>query len=329
MKAWCLTESERTLFRQTPPLGLILFARNVDSPGQVAALISDFRDVVGREDAPVLIDQEGGRVQRLRPPHWWQAPAAARIGNLAARDRRAGERAAYLLGRLLAADLAPLGITVDCAPVADVAAPETHAVIGDRAFSDDPVLVARLGAAVAEGLAAGGVASVVKHVPGHGRACADSHAELPVVDASLEALRARDFKPFAALNRLPWAMTAHIAYTALDAERPATQSPRVVAEIIRGEIGFDGVLVSDDIGMHALSGPMTDRASKALDAGCDLVLHCSGRFEEMKDLLPAMPAIDDAAQRRLVSAAAWVAARCAPEGFDADEGRSELCSLLG
>lgn len=323
-----LTDGERALFAQTSPLGLILFARNVDNPAQVAALVDEFREVVGRGDAPVLIDQEGGRVQRLRPPHWWQAPAAARIGDLARRNRRAGERAAYLLGRGLAADLAPLGITVDCAPVADVAARETHAVIGDRAFGDDPALVAALGAAVADGLAAGGVAPVVKHVPGHGRARADSHAELPVVDAGLDDLRARDFKPFAALSRLPWAMTAHIAYTALDPERPATQSIKVVGEIIRGEIGFDGVLVSDDIGMSALSGPMVERASKALEAGCDLVLHCSGRLDEMTPLLAAMPALAASARRRLAASDAWVSARRAHDGFDAEEGRLELAALL-
>jgi beta-N-acetylhexosaminidase len=260
--------------------------------------------VVGRPDAPVLIDQEGGRVRRLKPPHWYDAPPGAVFGNLAKAAETTAVEAARLNARLIAADLADLGIDVDCAPVLDVPAPGSHDIVGDRAYSADPEWVVRLGRATHEGLLDGGVLPIIKHIPGHGRAFADSHLELPVVNASLEELRAFDFVPFRALADAPWAMTAHIVYQAIDPERPATWSPRLIDSIIRGEIGFDGVLVSDDVSMKALTGRFEDRTRAALDAGCDVVLHCNGDMAEMSAVLSAAPPLTDAAQTRLARAAA-------------------------
>jgi len=280
-----LTADERALFRDVDPLGFILFARNVESPDQVRALTAEFVDCVGRADAPVLVDQEGGRVQRLGPPHWRAAPPGARFAALHTDSPDAAHEAAYLNALLIARDLVRVGITVDCAPVLDVPQPGAHDVIGDRALGADPATVAALGRAVADGLLAGGVTPVIKHLPGHGRAAADSHLELPVVEASSAELGVSDFPPFrdlsAALPGALWAMTAHVVYTALDADAPATTSPSVIADVIRTDFGFDGVLVSDDIGMQALSGGFDDRARASLSAGCDVALHCSGDMAEM------------------------------------------------
>lgn len=323
-----LTAPERALFARHPPLGFILFARNLVHPEQVRGLCQALRDCVGRADAPILIDQEGGRVARLRPPHWRLPPPAAVFGALATRDRDAALAATRLNARLIADELAELGIDVDCAPVLDVPVPGAHDIIGDRAFALDPLLVAELGQAMAEGLMAGGVLPVMKHIPGHGRARADSHAELPAVEADLAALDARDFVPFRALSWLPVAMTAHVRYPAIDPLVPATCSRRVVAEIIRDRMGFDGLLVSDDVCMGALSGPLPERAAAALAAGCDVVLHCSGDSEEMAALLPTLPGLDAAAARRLAAARALVMAR-RDGGLDRLAACQELDALLG
>lgn len=294
-----LDAAERAFFAEADPTGFILFTRNCAAPEQIRALVSDLRDCVGRADAPVLIDQEGGRVARLGPPHWRKTPAAWRFVELARQDPAVGVEAARLNARLMAVELSALGIDVDCAPVLDVRQPDAHEIIGDRAHGDDPATVADLGRAVAEGLMAGGVLPVIKHIPGHGRARADSHLELPRVEAAREALATVDFAPFAALAEMPWGMTAHVLYSALDSERPATTSPIVIREVVRGEIGFDGVLVSDDLGMKALGGPLGARAADALAAGCDLALHCCGVMDEMASIMASLPAMTEPCAERL------------------------------
>lgn len=293
-----LTEEEKAFYRGERPWGFILFARNIGESDEIADLVADMRDCVGRPDAPVFIDQEGGRVQRLRPPLAPNYPPAASLGAIHAADARAGLRAAFLMSRLHAFDLMRFGINADCLPVLDVPVEGAHDVIGNRAYAKDPVVVAAMGRAAADGLLAGGVLPVMKHVPGHGRAFADSHLALPVVDASLEELRARDFAPFAALKDLPMAMTAHVVYTALDLDRPATTSPRIIAEIVRGEIGFDGLLMSDDVSMKALSGDFDEKARAILAAGCDVVLHCNGVMDEMKAVAKGCTALSPEARRR-------------------------------
>ncbi|MCC0052780.1 MAG: beta-N-acetylhexosaminidase [Rhodobiaceae bacterium] len=277
-----LSAQERVLFEERPPWGAILFARNIETPEQVAGLVADIRQVLGRADAPVLIDQEGGRVQRLRPPHWPAYPPAKLFADIYRNDARSGLRAAWTGGRLIGEDLHALGINVDCLPVADIGFAQTHAVIGDRAYGDNVGQVVELAAAAADGLMQAGVLPVLKHIPGHGRATADSHLELPVVRASHEELAETDFAAFAGLHHLPMAMTAHIVYADIDAEHPATTSAKVIGEIIRGEIGYDGLLMSDDLSMKALKGPFDERTAQALEAGCDVVLHCNGDIEEMR-----------------------------------------------
>jgi beta-N-acetylhexosaminidase len=291
-----LSAEEAALFARHRPLGAILFRRNVETPAQLAALTAELREVLG-EDAPLLIDQEGGRVARLRPPHWAAHPPAAAYEGA---PEAAIEAGATLLGR----ECAGVGCDVVCAPVLDLRLPGAHDVIGDRAFSAEPAEVARCGGAFLDGLQAAGCIPVLKHIPGHGRALADSHLELPRVDAD-EAALAADIAPFAALARRgAWAMTAHILYPAWDAARCATLSPRVIGGVIRGEIGFDGVLVSDDLTMQALAGAASDLAAAAIGAGCDLVLHCNGVLAETAALLAACPALSDAAARRLAEARA-------------------------
>lgn len=282
-----LSAEEKSLYRDERPWGFILFARNVSEPDQIRDLVAEMRACVDNPAAPVFIDQEGGRVQRLRPPLAQTYPPGAEIGALYRRDREAGLRAAWLMSRLHAADLMRYGINADCLPVLDVPIEGAHDVIGNRAYGNDPDTVAALGRAAAEGLLAGGVLPVIKHIPGHGRAMADSHLALPQVDASHDALSSHDFPPFKALNDMPMAMTAHVVYTALDAERPATTSARVIGDIIRGEIGFDGLLMSDDLSMRALSGDFADRTEASLAAGCDVVLHCNGVMDEMRPVARA------------------------------------------
>ena len=321
-----LDDDERRFLARADPAGFILFRRNCESPRQVRALVAALREAVGRADAPVLIDQEGGRVARLGPPHWRAPPAPAAFGALFAVDRAAGARAAWLNARLVAADLCALGITVNCAPLLDLRIAGASRAVGDRALASDPAAVARLGRAVADGLLAGGVLPAIKHLPGHGRATADSHATLPRVEASLADLRAGDFAPFRALRDLPIGITAHVCYAALDPQRPGTLSPAVIEEVVRDAIGFDGLLVSDDLSMGALTGPPGARAAAALAAGCDLALHCNGNRAEMEEVVAAAPRLGPCAGARLARA---LSARPAPAALDAAAARRELRALLG
>lgn len=321
-----LTAEERVLFGVRKPLGLILFARNIDNPAQVKALIADFRGIVENELAPVLIDQEGGRVARLKPPHWPKFPPGAVFGKLLAQDQARGTEAAYLNSRWIGAELAALGIDVDCAPVADLPVEGAHDVIGDRAYGHAPAAVAAIAQAVMRGLRDAGVLPVIKHVPGHGRSQSDSHLDLPVVDTDISAMEQSDFLPFRALNNAPWAMTAHIVYSAIDAALPATLSPKVIDQIIRGHIGFEGVLISDDLTMKALRGTPAETGTASLKAGCDLVLHCSGNLPEMQALLAALPAMTPKAAARIASARALLPAMAA--GFGAAE-QARYAGLMG
>jgi beta-N-acetylhexosaminidase len=281
-----LSAEEASFYRDERPWGFILFARNIGEPAEIRDLVAGLRDSVGRHDAPVFIDQEGGRVQRLRPPVAPNYPAGSALGALYRSDRKAGLRAAWLMARLHAFDLLRFGINVDCLPVLDVPIEGSSDVIGTRAYGKDPESVAAMGRAAAGGLMSGGVLPVMKHIPGHGRAFADSHHELPKVDAPIEELRRHDFAPFKALAAdLPMAMTAHVVYTAIDPATPATTSGKVVREIVRGEIGFDGLLISDDTSMKALSGDFPDKAAAILAAGVDIVLHCNGVMEEMRGIV--------------------------------------------
>ena len=318
-----LSASEREFFRAADPLGFILFARNCETPQQIRRLVAELRESIGRADAPILIDQEGGRVARLKPPYFPAYPAAAKIAALGGLRARA---AAWRVARLIADDLGQLGITVDCAPVLDVPVTGADPVIGDRAWGHDPRLVAENGLAVCDGLMAGGVLPVIKHIPGHGRATVDSHRALPVVDTPLAELDSTDFAPFRALNGMPWAMTAHVLYTAIDPDRPATLSPHVIGEVIRAGIGFDGVLLCDDLSMAALGGKIETRAWDALLAGCDLVLHCNGILDEMEAIAGAIGPMSDAARRRVAAAEAR---RHAPGAFDRYAAERELAALLG
>ena len=282
-----LNDAERAFFKRTRPVGYILFARNIENPAQVIALVNDLRGLDSTYNPLVLIDQEGGRVQRLKPPYWRHAPTMAEFGALHGRDPAKAASALRLDMQLIGEELRALGIDVDCAPVMDVPVPGAHDVIGDRAFGGDPALVSALAPAACEGLIDAGVVPVIKHIPGHGRAASDSHKELPVVSDSLETLRANDFAPFRSLCRTSlqdscFAMTAHVVYQALDSRQPATNSKTVIADFIRGEIGFRGLLMSDDLGMKALAGPFDARAAAALEAGCDVVLHCEGVLAEME-----------------------------------------------
>lgn len=320
-----LSAAERAFFRDCDPAGFILFQRNCGDPEQVRRLTGDLRDCLGRGDIPILIDQEGGRVQRLKPPHWRQAPPAGAFAELYRRDQEAAMEGAYLNARLIAAELADHGINVDCAPVLDILRPETHGIIGDRAYGETLETVAALGLMVANGLLAGGVRPVIKHVPGHGRATVDSHLDLPVVDATVAEMEQSDFGAFSALVDAPFAMTAHVVYTAIDGERPATISPVVIDRIIRKTIGYQGCLMSDDIGMKALGGSYADRTTACLDAGCDLVLHCSGDMAEMAEVAAAIRPLTPAAARRLGRAMRGPAEQ---GGFDRDEAQARLDALL-
>ena len=320
-----LDSEEIGFFKEAEPWGLILFKRNCVEPGQLRDLVAGFRDAVGRADAPVLIDQEGGRVQRLQPPHWPAYPPARVLGLIADADHAAGERAAFLLARLIAADLTDLGIDVDCLPVLDVIVPGANEAIGSRSYGGDPQLVTALGRAAANGLLDGGVLPVMKHLPGQGRATADSHLSLPVVEAGRAALAVSDFAPFAALADLPIGMTSHVVYTAFDANNPATTSPTAIRDMIRGRIGFAGLLLSDDVSMNALSGDYASRADSIYAAGCDLVLHCNGRIEEMRVIADAAPELAGRAGERAAAALLW---RRPPKPFDRIAGREELMTLV-
>ena len=317
-----LRPEEAAFFREARPWGFILFGRNVETPDQVRRLVGDLHQTVG--DAPVLIDQEGGRVQRLKAPHWPKYPPAAAYGALAGEAKR--RETAWLGGRLIADCLLALGVNANCAPVLDVPTPGAHDVIGDRAYGQTPELVAELGRAFAEGLLAGGVLPVIKHMPGHGRAFADSHEQLPVVEASRAAL-ARDFAAFRANADLPAAMTAHVVYPAIDATNPATMSRTLIEEVIRRDIGFHGLLMTDDLSMRALDGDFAGRARHALAAGCDLVLHCNGDMAEMRAVaVGATPLSPSRSARRADAALARIAKGA--ESFDVEEARARFAAAF-
>jgi beta-N-acetylhexosaminidase len=306
-----LDDDERAFFRDADPLGFILFQRNCVEPAQVRELIADLRASVGRQDAPVLIDQEGGRVARLKPPHWRAAPPPARLARLA--DGPGGLPAAIeavkLNARLLAEELAALGIDVDCLPVLDLRYPGASDVVGDRSFGVDPARVTALGRACCEGLLAGGVLPVVKHVPGHGRGMVDSHVSTPIVETALAELERTDFAPFRELADLPLAMTGHVVYRQVDPERPATVSPRVIEQVIRGHIGFQGLLISDDLSMSALGGTLGERVAACLAAGCDVALHCDGVLSRMADAVANAGPMTDQALARWLRARAMLPRR--------------------
>ncbi len=321
-----LTADEAAFLGDARPFGLILFARNCRSREQIADLCAAFREAVGRPDAPVLVDQEGGRVQRLEPPGWRAYPAAATFGALERAQPGRGREAARIAGRLIAHDLGEVGITVNCVPVLDVPQPGSDPVIGDRAYGKTPEAVIGLARAAVEGLAAGGVLWVAKHVPGHGRAGVDSHHALPRVDAPLAALEAVDFPPFRAFRDAPFAMTAHVVYRAIDPARPATVSPAVVGDVIRGTIGYDGALMTDDLSMKALGGPMAERAAAAIAAGCDLALHCNGDLAEMRAVAGAVPPLSGAAAARCEAA---LAARTPADAIDPAALAERLWTLTG
>ena len=321
-----LTDEERRFYREVQPAGLILFRRNVAGADQLKRLVAGVREAVGQTDFLVLIDQEGGRVQRLKPPVARNLPAAAAYAGLFAIDAEKAKRAAFAVARLTAEELHAFGITMNCAPVLDLPVEGAHEIISDRAYGPDVAQVVALAEAVAAGLMAGGVAPVIKHIPGHGRATADSHLALPVVTTSREELSATDFAPFKALAHLPAAMTAHVVYSAIDAERPASTSETVTREVIRGEIGFDGLLMSDDLSMKALRGPMRSRAEAVIAAGSDLALHCNGDLAEMRAVAAGVPRLQGRAADRFAVACACATRR---ELYDKAEALQLLAGLMG
>jgi beta-N-acetylhexosaminidase len=322
-----LTDAERDFIRAERPWGFILFRRNIETPAQVAALTAEARHVLGEPGAPILVDQEGGRVQRFRPPHWPLYPAGAAFGQLHDMDPAAGLRAARLSARLIADDLTQVGVNVDCLPLADVPIPGADDVIGDRAYGEEPNKVAAIARAVTEGLEQGGILPILKHIPGHGRATADSHLKLPVVDTPKNELERIDFAAFKPLADLPMAMTAHVVFSAIDPAHPATTSATMIERVIRGLIGFQGLLMSDDVGMHALAGSFAERTRGLLAAGCDMVLHCSGVMDEMREIARETPELSGKA---LARAKAALASRKAPtKPFDRVAARAELDELIG
>jgi beta-N-acetylhexosaminidase len=320
-----LSATEREFIRGERPWGFILFKRNVETPDQVADLVDQLRDCVGAVDAPVLIDQEGGRVARLGPPHWPVYPPGATFGALYDLDKALGLRAAWLSSRLIAADLTDLGITVDCLPLADAPVAGADAVIGNRAYGTEPAKIAAIARAVTGGLEQGGVLPVLKHIPGHGRATADSHFRLPTVDTPWEELERTDFAAFHPLADLPMAMTAHVVFSAIDPVQPATTSATIIQRVIRGVIGFQGLLMSDDVSMNALAGSIAERTRAIVDAGCDMILHCNGKLDEMRDVARETPELAGEALERARRA---LASRKPPEPFDRQAGRAELEALM-
>ncbi|MGY3137860.1 beta-N-acetylhexosaminidase [Bradyrhizobium sp. USDA 4503] len=320
-----LNDAEREFIRAERPWGFILFKRNIESHAQVAALVGELRSAVGVADAPVLIDQEGGRVQRLGPPHWPTYPPGASFVALYDIDPKLGLAAARLSSRLIAADLTDLGITVDCLPLADVPVAGADAVIGNRAYGTEPGKVAAIARAVTDGLEQGGVLPVLKHIPGHGRATADSHFRLPTVDTAKAELERTDFAAFQPLADLPMAMTAHVVFSALDPVHPATTSATIIEQVIRGLIGFQGLLMSDDVSMNALAGSIAERTRAIVTAGCDMVLHCNGNIDEMREVARETPELTGKALER---AKATLAARKPPEPLDRQAARAELDALL-
>jgi beta-N-acetylhexosaminidase len=326
VSGFTLTADERDFMRTSRPWGFILFKRNIEIPSQVTSLIAELREIIDEPDAPVLIDQEGGRVQRFGPPHWPVYPPGAVFGALYDIDRTLGLTAARLSARLIAADLIDLGVTVDCLPLADIPVAGADAVIGSRAYGTEPGKVAAIARAVTEGLEQGGVLPVLKHIPGHGRATADTHFKLPVVDTAKAELERTDFAAFQPLADLPMAMTAHVVFSALDPAQPATTSATIIEQVIRGSIGFQGLLMSDDVSMNALAGSIAERTRAIVSAGCDMVLHCNGNLEEMREVAREAPVLSgkalDRAQRALAS-------RRVPQPFDRAAARAELDELIG
>jgi beta-N-acetylhexosaminidase len=320
-----LTAEEREFIGSARPWGFILFKRNVETPAQVAALVGAMRKASGNPEAPVLIDQEGGRVQRFGPPHWPVYPPGAVFGVLYDIDPALGLTAARLSARLIAADLIASGVTVDCLPLADVPVAGADAVIGNRAYGTEPGKVAAIARAVTEGLEQGGILPVLKHIPGHGRATADTHFRLPQVDTPRVELERTDFATFQALADLPMAMTAHVVFSALDPAQPATTSATIIEQVIRGVIGFQGLLMSDDVSMNALSGSIAERTRAIFAAGCDIVLHCNGKLDEMRDVAAATPELSGKALERARRA---LASRNAPQAFDSRAARAELDGLV-
>ena len=319
-----LTAEERRFFADARPWGFIVFRRNVDSPEQMRALTDEMRDCVGDPDAPVLIDQEGGRVQRMGPPHWPKYPPADAYLK-ATNDPLAARELVRLGARLMAHDLRAVGVNVDCAPVLDTPVPGSHEIIGDRAWARDPATVAQLGRAAAEGLLAGGVLPVIKHMPGHGRAFADSHHDLPVVHADLKTLEGWDFTPFRALSDMPLAMTAHVVFDAVDPKRPATISKKAV-KLMREGLGFGGLIMTDDLSMKALSGSLRERAEASLKAGCDVVLHCNGELKEMRQVAEGVGRLKGDAAKRAAAALARIVR--VPEPLDPTEARNRFDALM-
>ncbi len=320
-----LTPDERAFLCSERPWGFILFKRNIQHKSQAADLVAEMRHVIGRNDAPVLIDQEGGRVQRLQPPDWPAYPAGAIFGRIFESDAAKGLRAARLGAQLIAADLTEIGIDVDCLPIADVPVPGADNVIGDRAYGTSPAIVSAIGRAVADGLGDGGVLPVLKHIPGHGRAMVDSHHQLPVVEAPREDLETIDFAAFRALADLPMAMSAHVIFSAYDPTRPATTSATIIAQVIRGLIGFDGLLMGDDVSMNALDGTIAQRSRATIAAGCDIVLACNGKLDEMRAVAENVPELRGDALRR---ADAALAAKRKPQPLDVAAARAELNALI-
>ena len=320
-----LSADERAFIQAERPWGFILFKRNIDSPAQVASLVRELREAIGSPEAPVLIDQEGGRVARLGPPHWPVYPPGAVFGALYDIKPELGFQAARLSSRLIAADLIDLGITVDCLPLADVPVEGADAVIGNRAYGTQPAKVAAIARAVTDGLVEGGVLPILKHIPGHGRATADSHHRLPTVDTSREELNRTDFAAFQPLADLPMAMTAHVVFSALDPAHPATTSATIINQVIRGVIGFQGLLMSDDVSMNALAGTIAERTRAIVNAGCDMILHCNGNLDEMRDVARETPELTGEALARADRA---LASRKQPQPFDRLAARAELDALI-
>jgi beta-N-acetylhexosaminidase len=320
-----LSAAEREFIRAERPWGFILFKRNIENPEQVTNLVREMRNSIGDPDAPVLIDQEGGRVQRLGPPQWPAYPPGAMFSTLYDIDRSLGLTAARLSARLMAADLIDLGVTVDCLPLADVPAAGADAVIGNRAYGTEPGKVAAIARAVTEGLEQGGVLPVLKHIPGHGRATADTHFRLPVVDTAKAELERTDFAAFQPLADLPMAMTAHVVFSALDPAHPATTSATIIEQVIRGVIGFQGLLMSDDVSMNALAGSIAERTRAIVAAGCDMVLHCNGDLDEMRAVAREAPELSGMALKRAEQA---LASRKAPRAFNRPAARAELDGLV-
>ncbi len=320
-----LSAEEREFIRSERPWGFILFKRNIETPAQVIRLIRESRSSLGEPGAPVLIDQEGGRVQRFGPPHWPAYPAGAVFGVLYDIDPALGLAAARLSARLIAADLIETGVTVDCLPLADVPVAGADAVIGNRAYGTEPGKVAAIARAVAEGLELGGILPVLKHIPGHGRAATDTHFRLPVVDTPKAELERTDFAAFQPLADLPMAMTAHVVFSALDPAHPATTSATIIEQVIRGVIGFQGLLMSDDVSMNALAGSIAERTRAIFAAGCDMVLHCNGNLDEMREVAAETPELSGKALERARRA---LASRRAPQAFDRLAARAELDALI-